>query len=331
MYYIMSARITFLASRGRREIVIGETIEVTIQSTWREFASTAEITFPRDISFLELQGNGLYDKKNVKDIFRQNDPVKIELGYDENYIEEFTGYISHVGADIPTTIKCQDEMWKLGKLPVNYSAASVTLEKLLRDICPGYSIDALEGVNLGAVRLPNTTVGAVLKKLKDDYNLYSYMKGKQLVCGKYYSDDSSLKPVPIVLERDTTGDNLTYKTAEETIVKITANSILPNGTKIKYEIGETGGDNLTLTYYGVETKAELEKKARIDYEKAKRDKLKGTITAYGGRVIRHGMKADVKSELYADRNGLFYIEGITKKFDGSGGYRHEITIGDKVQ
>jgi len=322
---VMTARITFPSVRDRQDLVIRKIIEVSIESSWKELTDRAEITLPRNVKD--------FDKRKVKDVFRRGDPVTIELGYNEKFFEEFRGYIVQVSAGIPIIIRCEDEMWKLKQIPVNYSNPNVTLKKLLEDIVKGaVKVDADE-VKLGSVRLKETTVAAVLDKLKQDWNFSSYMQPATnpavLVCGKIYSDNTGMPSVNFHLERNIAENNLSYRSKEEVILKINATSILVNGKRLKFDFGEKGGDVMNLKYHNITTKAELEKKVKADYDKAWRDKMEGSITAFGTPRVHHGWKVDLTSDIYEDRNGTFYVDGVTRKFSRDG-YRQKINIGGKV-
>ncbi|MRG45498.1 hypothetical protein GFS24_10250 [Chitinophaga sp. SYP-B3965] len=305
----------------RKTLEVRKIIDVVISSSWRELTSRAEFTLPRNISF--------FDRYKIKEVFRIGDPVIIQLGYDSQLYEEFSGYVVSVSADIPITIRCEDEMWRLKQIPVNYSSSAAILQTMLSQICPGYSIDALEGVSLGGVRFAKTTVAKVLEKLQQDFNLYSYMKGKQLVCGKYYADDTTAPAVSFHLERNLVSNDLNYRSKEDIILKVKGTSMLSNGGKIEFELGDDGGDNLNLSYYNITIRAELERLVRDDYEKRKRDGFDGTITAFGVPRVQHGMKANLQSFIYPDRNGTYYIDAVEKHFDEQG-YRQQITLGGKV-
>ncbi len=317
---VMVANITFAATANRKEVVLRKISAVHISSTFKELTSRATITLPRNV-FTE------FDRQNLKKTFAIGNPVTISLGYDGVLHQEFSGYVTSLSADIPITIKCEDEMWRLKQLPVNFSASNTSLANLLKSICPGYSIDALEGVALGSVRFAKTTVAKVLEKLKQDFNLYSYMKGRQLVCGKYYAANSGLPTVNFNIERNIVSNGLTYRSKDDVLIKIKAISILKNGKKIEVEVGDSGGDSLDLTYYNITLKAELEKLVNADYAKRKADGFDGSLTAFGLPVSHHGYKAKVTSTIYPDRNGLYYIEGVDKDFDTSG-FRQTIKLGD---
>ena len=155
------------------------------------------------------------------------------------------------------------------------------------------------------------------------------MKGKQLVCGKYYADDSGVEPIDLDLERMVVDNRLQYKNKEDVVLKISANSILVNGQKLEFEFGEEGGDAMKLSYFNITAKAELEKKVKEDYAKAHRDGWDGTITLFGIPRLQHGLKVTLTSEMYPDRNGTYYIEAVEKNFDNDG-YRQIVTLGGKV-
>lgn len=322
MTLALNAEVIFQKTDHRPGVVLYRVSEITVDSSWKQLTDRATLTFPRKLKY--------FDTYKVRDVFRIGDPVQIKFGYNGVLNAEFSGYITDVSADIPVKIKLEDEMWKLKQIPVNFSAANIDLKKLLTKICPGYSIDALEGVQLGGVRFSNTTVAKVLEKLKNDWGLYSYMKGKQLVCGKYYVDDSHADKLRFHLEKNCVSNSLNYRRKEDVLISITAVSTLPNGEKIEVKgIGDKNGRQQTLTFYNIEVKAELERLAKIEYKKQKKDGFDGEFVGFGIPIVRHGLKVELTSELYNDRDGVYYVDGVHKTF-GRGGIRQSVQLGDKV-
>ena len=213
----MNCRIIFAKNDRRPEIVLTQVTEIIVESSWTLLTSTAEIVIPRKVKF--------FDKNSVRDTFRRGDYVTIAFGYNGKNNLEFKGYITEVSADIPISIKLQDEMWKLKQIPVNFSSPNISLKELLTQIAPGYKIDALEGVQIGSVRFPKTTVAAVLEKLQQDpWKLNTYFKTVNenlvLVCGKYYADDSSEPKVNFHLERNCVSSSLNYVRKDDVLILI---------------------------------------------------------------------------------------------------------------
>jgi len=324
----MVARITFpqvTREPARGPIVVQKPTSVTIESSWKLLTDTAKVVMPRNMRIEKSP----FDAKKIRELFRKGDPIIIELGYGQGYNKEFQGYISRVSADIPITIECQDEMWKLKQLPVNFSTRSITLQKLLEKVAPGYQVDALE-VELGPQRFAKTTVAKVLEHLKSEYSLYSYMKGKTLVCGKIYADDTALPATALHLEKNVINNDLNYKNKEDLQIKITAVSTLKNGTKIEVSVGDEAGEERQLTYYGITIKAELKKLAEEDLKKYKVDGFDGSVKTFGIPKIDHGGKVELTSDLYPDRSGTYYVESVKVDFDDSPQYRRTVQLGDKV-
>lgn len=322
MTLAMVARITLAEFNGRKELVFNKVSAITTQSSFKQLTDRATVTLPRNIKF--------FKSNKVREVFRRGAPIKIEFGYNGVYVTEFEGYVTQVSAGIPIVLTCEDEMWQLKQLPVNVSFKNTTLKNLLETIAPGYAVDALEGVELGGVRFSKTTVALVLDKLsKAPYNLYSYMRGNQLVCGKYYADDSEEDTVDFHLERNAVSNDLNYRSAEDIILKIKGVSVLKSGSKILAEIGESGGDEYQLTYYNIEAKAEVEKLLHKDYETKKRGGFDGSFTAFGIPSVRHGLKVNLESDLYEDRSGSYYVEAVSKTFDRAK-IRQVITLGGAI-
>lgn len=310
----MNCQIVFAKNDRRSGIVLTQATEIIVDSSWKLLTSTAEIVIPRKVKF--------FDKNNVREVFRRGDFVTISFGYKGNNVEEFRGYITEVSADIPIRIKLQDEMWKLKQVPVNFSSPNINLKDLLTSIAPGYKIDALEGVQIGSVRFPKTTVAEVLEKLQQEpWKLDTYFKNINgspvLVCGKYYADDSDVAKVNFNLERNCVSSSLNYVRKDDLQILIKGVSTLSNGTKIEVDFGDKEGQTRQLTHYN-KTKSELEILVKLDFEKCKQDRVDGSFTAFGIPSVKHGQKADLTSFLYDDRDGIYYIEGVQKTFNREG-------------
>lgn len=315
-------KIVFHKNARRDEITLTRITELSYESTWKEITDRGSLTLPRNVKF--------FNKNRIRDTFKRGDAITVYFGYNGNLIKEFEGYITEVAADIPIVIKFEDEMFKVKRLPVNFSSPNITLEQLLKTIVPGYEIDALEGVTLGAVRMSKTQVGPVLEKLQSEWGLYSYMRGKTLVCGKYYADESAEQKVKFHLERNCVSTSLNYKNKDDVQIKLKVVSTLANGTKIEVDnIGDKEGNERQLTFYNIKVKAELERLGNIEYQKYKVDRFDGSFTGFGIPSVRHGLKCELLSSLYEDRTGVYYIEKVGKKFSSSG-IRQDITLGDKV-
>lgn len=317
---VLTAHIQFPASREREEIIIHQPSQVHIESGWKRLTDTAVITLPRNVEF--------FDKNKVRETFMANDPVTIQLGYDGDNVTEFTGYVVRASAEIPIKIYCEDLMYKIKQVPAHISLPQTTLQELLEQLLPDITIDALE-VNLGAVRYANKTVATVLQDLKRDKGLYSYIQGGKLIVGKIYADNNS-STTKLHLEKNIVRHNLIYKNKDDIKILVRAVSTLSNGKKIFIDVGDLDGEIRQLTYYNIEDVESLKKLAEIDLRKYKVDGFTGDVTTFGQPVINHGEKVYIESDLYEDRSGIYYVDGVVIDWGDNAKYRRKVTIGDRV-
>ncbi len=324
--YVMKARITFPKRKGRKAVILHAIENVLINSSSKSLTDTAELTLPRKVL------KKTFDKTRVREVFRRGDYVRIELGYYDaqdkrkGLRREFEGYVTQVSADMPIRIKCEDEMWKLKQITVNYSGKNVSLKQLLKEILPKYTIDASEKEFLGSVRYTETTAAEVLKKLQYDKNIYSYFKGGRLISGKAYQP--AVRTHTFDLERNAVSQRLQYRLAADIKILIVAAN-MSKGKKTECKVGEAGGEVYRLHYTSPELIAleDLKQKAQADYDNRKADGLEGSFTAFGKPSVQHSEK--VKSRIYTDRQGVYYVESVNKRFNPSG-YRQEIRLGRRV-
>lgn len=311
MTFAMICKLVFPATETRKERLLLRKVEsITIESSWELLTDKATLTMPRNVKF--------FDKRKVRDVFRNGDPIEIWFGYDdeENMVKEFEGFIIEVSADIPIEIKCEDRMFLLKKEPVNYAMKSTKLQQLVSAIVPkGMKTDVAD-IDISKQRFPNMTVAKVLEKLQEA-KIYSYFKGDTLVVGKIYSDDTEA-PVIFRFGQNVVDNNLQYLRKEDIFILIKATSTLPKGRKITVKFGDDGGTEENLSYYNITSQDALLVLCKEDYKKFKVDGYKGDLNAFGSPSVRHGMKAQVESYLYPDRNGTYWIKRTTKTYDTNG-------------
>ncbi|MFN8238639.1 MAG: hypothetical protein U0T77_10765 [Chitinophagales bacterium] len=317
MLLAMCCHIIFSRTDTRPELNLYKVSSVNIESSWKNLTDKCTIKLPRKLKD--------FDKYKVREVFKRGDAVTVYLGYNGKLVKEFAGYITSVSADVPVVITCEDEMYKLKSVNVNFSNNNCYLPDLIKTIAPGYQYDVAE-YNIGSVRFPKTTVAQVLQKLKNDYGLYSYFQNGKLTVGKIYSDQQ--KQVDINLEK-IVSNNLNYKTKDDKRIKLTATSTKIKGDKIEVTIGDADGEERQLTYFNITSESDLKKLAQKDYDKYMADGFDGDIETFGLPFIQHGDKLNITSNIYSDRNGLYYCDGVTTNWQKST-YRRKSVVGQKV-
>ena len=319
---IMNAKVVFKATPNHKEFFIRRISEVEIETSWKMICSTAQVVLPRNIKD--------FNQNKVKDWFKRGDKVEIYLcyGLDEDLILEFSGYITQVSADYPITIKLEDEMWRLKQIPVNFSSKNEKLKSFVQKYVTDYPILIDAEVPLGAVNIKNKTLGEVFKKFQEDLSLYSFIRNGKLVVAKPYSDVTDKIPV-FDLERNCVSNDLNYLSKEERTVKVVAESVqnfAKTKKKLKFELGDPDPKTTINKTLSVTTLNDLQAEVRRIYDLYKKEGFDGSFTTFGTPSVQHGQKVKITSSLYNDREGVYYIDSIKKKFSRDG-YRQEIELG----
>lgn len=319
---IMNAKVVFKATESHPEFYIRRISEVEIETSWKMICSTAQVVLPRNIKD--------FNQNKVKDWFKRGDKVEIYLcyGLDEDLILEFSGYITQVSADYPITIKLEDEMWRLKQIPVNFSSKNEKLKSFVQKYVTDYPILIDAEVPLGAINIKNKTLGEVFKKFQEDLSLYAFIRNGKLVVAKPYSDVTDKIPV-FDLERNCVSNDLNYLSKEERTVKVIAESVqnfAKTKKKLKFELGDPDPKTTINKTLSVTTLNDLQAEVRRIYDLYKKEGFDGSFTTFGTPSVQHGQKVKITSSLYNDREGIYYIDSIKKKFSRDG-YRQEIELG----
>lgn len=324
MSYTMCSRLTFPATDKREELKMYMVTSVAIQSSWKMLTDTADIVFPRRMK--------IFNGRNLAELIREGDPVKIELGYNRVLLTEFEGYIQRIGRGIPITLHCEDEMYKLKRKKVSYSKRSVKLGELLKDLCGEYEIVTSFGdTELGAVRYADMLVSQILEDVKKKTGLYSYFIGKTLYCGNVYTDKVQLPETKIHLERNAVSQDLQQTGGD---YEVTALAILKGGKKLEAKAGTKGAEAVNLTYNDKDktvTVEVLKEFAERYYEGLKKQKYKGGIELFGIPAVTFGQVIDLKSDITPEMDGKYYIEKVTKEFSDNATYRQKVELGGRAE
>lgn len=324
MSYVMCCKLTFAATARRDAFSLPWLSSASIQTSWKMLTDTAEITLPRKVE--------RFNGKEFHDLFQPGDPVKIELGYNNELHPEFEGYIVSVSRGVPVVLHCEDEMYRLKRKTVSYSKKSVTLKQLLADVCEGYEVNSSFGdTELGAVRYSNMKASAILEDVRKKTGLYSYFEGKVLCCGNVYSDNVDLPEVRIMLERNGVSQDLQQTGGEYEVI---ATAILRGGKKMEAKAGKKGADTFNLNFNDHDKKVTvqvLKEFAERFYKSLMKQKYKGGVELFGIPRVDFGMVMNLTSEINPEMNGKYFIEKVTKEFSDNATYRQKVELGGRAE
>jgi hypothetical protein len=323
MVKAMNARITIIAPNAE-PLVLRKLDSVHIEKSWRNLTDTAVITMPRALT--------LFEGKKVRDVFPTGSTIDIELGTNMNYVSKFKGYITAVSDEIPLTISCEDEMWKLKSEAVNVVTKSTYLPDFIASITKAV-IKVIAPYELGAFRYAKTTTAKVLENLQKKLNLYSYFDNGKLVVGEIYADDNEKDALEFDLDLATDGgNNLSFEDREKSPVKIIAVSTLKDGSKIEVSVGDPEGIEQRTAHYNITSKELLKKLAEEDLRKFNVSRYVGSFETYGDFEADHGSKVTLKSTIYEQEiSGTYYVDKVIIDFDSSPKYRVKVGLDELVR
>lgn len=311
--------------------------KVEIKKTWKKFTETAKIALPKNLYYKE--GNQLKPVKRIGDFIKTGDEVVIQLGYNTQLFTEFKGYVSRSAkVGIPYVIECENEMWQLKKKEVSVSIEDATVRQIVEAVAPEYELDCIDEF-FGDFSMMNTTPVLVFNEMKRRAGIHTFFRYDKetdkirLVCGKIYTDEQLPKKQPYYAYGHNIIDaTLQYVSKEDARLKVYGSSVQTNGSVIRVEIGENGGDIKRVNYQQAHNKKELEAKLKMWYRKyPKAEGYVGEITTFGFPLVEHGQVVHIEDKIYEERDSKHFVDMVEILVSPNDGYRKYITVGQKFK
>lgn len=302
-------------------------VGVKVNSAWRTLGDTATI---------ELPGlKGLLAKQTAKGGgIKAGDAVTIKLGYNGQLTTEFEGFVSMVKPNIPMVIECEDYLYKLRRVQLLTKSCPSLMQaiQLIQNKVPEVEIDDdVQDISLGTLRL-DYTAATLLQKFQKDYGLACYFRGRKLFVGLPLTDFAK-ETASYRIRYDGPGNvidtDLEFKTRDQVKLKIKAIGVTKKGRdviKVEDNIGDPDGELRTLFFWDVTDRAQLERLAKAELDKAKFDGYEGGITAFGWPNVRHSDAVWFRDDLFPERAGKYFVDEVTT-ISGLKGYRREVKLG----
>jgi hypothetical protein len=316
---------------------------------------TASVIVPR-----KLSQNGLPLFTGADPIFKRKDRITIEAGYFPNRVTVFEGFISHVSANIPVRLECEDNMFLFKQFRVTYPktfvtrtrskkgrllkhpkiiSENITLKQLIdyifnegeyNDLLDGITYEVLDDIKLGQFRASNATPAQVFEKLRDLYGLFIYFVGSKLYLG-FASNAANTQEKEYIMERVCINSNeLEYQRSEDITIRVKCISILPDNTRVEAEAGDPDGEQRTYHYYNITSEADLKKIAEKRVGEYKYTGFRGYFETFGQPLLRHGDRLKMVSTKLPERNGVYLVKSVKRMGSVNGGYRQVFELGQKL-
>ncbi len=317
--------------------------EVRITKSIHSIADTATIKLP---SIAKVITGGKVNPEYVitGKQFSDGDPVSIKLGYNEDYKEEFQGFVSRCDLGMPLEITCEGYSWLMRRNSINRFWGSVSVKELLEaavaGIDPDYTIDVQCEVDilLTNVRINDESgfdLISHLAKYTDNCITCFFIQPNVLWCGLVYTQLAKGNDVlydEIInykLGYNCIKDNnLKERLIENNPVKVKYYKKLANGTKISASsnIYNNAAANHTKILNHAGDQFSLQDMANEKAYKLNYSGYEGDLTAFLQPYALPGNEAYINDSRYPERNGNYLIES-TEVIFGINGARRILEIG----
>lgn len=302
--------------------------EVTIKRSVKEIVDTATIKLP---GIGRVTGKDTLPASSIETskLFKEGDKVSIQLGYNNDNRQEFTGFIRRVTSSIPVLIECEGYAWQLRRKHFVKSWKSVKLKQLLTEIIAGTDIvlsHFIPDLNLTNICLNQGNCLSMLHYLKEKVHLSVYFQQNILYAG--IEEAVPGKDVKYRLGWNVIKDDkLKYRLAEDTrvMVKIFVSKAKNNNTPI-FQKGDPDGSIINKHVSSLREAGDLNQLADQLLTYAKYTGYEGNITGFLQPYCQPSDAAVIVDRQYDLRGGKYFIVGTEVVF-GMDGARRKVHIG----
>lgn len=267
-------------------------------------------------------------------LFKEGDPVSIDLGYNGDMRNEFRGFVRRVNLTTPITIEMEGYAWQLRNQNILASWKKTTLKEVLERVVQGTDIKL--SPDIPQVALTNFYI-----KNESGLKVLEYLKRKMLLT--VYFDDDVLY-AGIEEGRTTNGTasgaglaevvynigynvplnqpNLKQRLGKDNLVMVRLKTRGRDGRHTLYETGDANGAVVEINIPFSNDAAYLKGLADAYLKRLKYDGYEGKVTGFLQPYCKPGWKARLIDKRYdGARAGTYFIPGVEVTFGVRGARR----------
>lgn len=268
---------------------------------------------------------------DIEEKVKVGDPVIVKLGYDDNLVTEFEGYLQRIDTDDNSIIFNLEDGIYLTRKPVKDKQFSKTTVKEIVEYCLSEigmkELDCTYNITYEKFVIKNANAYDVLKKLQDDTKANIYMKGNQLNIHPAYVEKGG--DVYFDFAVNVEKSDLKYRSKDDRKFEIVVEGIGLDGKKKTVTVGTTGGEKRTVKVFNVMDDAALKQRGMEEMKYLVYDGYEGSITGWLIPYVEPTYSAHVYDKEYEYKTGSYYVVSVTTTFDESGGVR-KVELGRKL-
>lgn len=294
---------------------------VEVEDGFDDLTDTATVVLPRNLKF---QDKNIYEGKDA--LIRRGDKIKLSAGYNSNLTVRFEGYISKIDNNVPIVLKCEDEMYFFKQQQcANISQKDISLRDLIDLVIPKAMIEksglngmeVIDAANIASIRVSQVNVTTVLKALRDEFGIYSFIKNKILYIGLPYYPKLA-KEETFLFEKSIIENDLEYLKKEDVKVKVKGILIKEDNSREELSVGDEDGDLRTVFQYGGTTE-DLKRTINAFLEQMNYTGYYGEFTTFLEPAVSNGDYAVLNSYKYPERKGTYLIKSVATSISVEGG------------
>lgn len=297
---------------------------IDIECSVDNLADTATITIPEAVMNQVL---------NIGAQVKRGSEVVIKAGYDETLENEFIGFVQDIVTnDSSLKIKCEDALFlfRKGVKDVELKPTSLSkIAKLLIDqIDTSFKLVCDYDITYEKFVIHQATGYDVLKKLAEETkaNIYFNTEKKQLHIHPPYLEKGG--EVIYSMQKNIEKSSLDFKKALDRKVEVTVESTNLKGKVESETVGTSGGDKITIKVGSVDASSRL-RIANAELLRRSADMYEGSIDTWLIPFVQPTYSAKIKDEDYPEKDGKYYVTGVTTSINESGGKR-TVKLGVKL-
>lgn len=283
-----------------------------------------------DTAVIVLPGSCFNKAIEVESMIRRSDQVLIQLGYDDNLVTEFEGYLDRISTDDGSiTLHCEDSLFTLKKTLPDKELISPDIADILQYILIGskITVECDYSFKYDKYIIKGETAYQVLKKIQEETKANIYLKGNVLHVHPQYSE--IFGDAVYSFQDNIESSDLEYKKSEDRIFEVTVEGKGKDGKVIRETVGKKGGDSVTIKIDGVSDTATLRNLANEQLKVKSYTGYSGSFTGWLIPYCDAGYKVYLTDLDYEYKTGTYYVLEVAVKFGASGGSRI-VKIGKKL-
>jgi len=302
------------------QLMLLEGVEIT--RSVEQLSDTATITLPGSVFNKALE---------IEDKIKRGNTVKIELGYNDDLVTEFEGFIESIETnDGSITIKCEDAIYKLRQPVADKELVNPDISDVLNYVLSqieGYTLSCDYQFKYDKFTILSNTAYKVVKQIQEETKANIYLKGKILHVHPQYKEIFGLAEYSF--QQNIESSELEYRNADDKKTEVIVEGKSKEGKVIRETAGQKGGDTITIKIDGVSDPASLKNMAEEQLKVKSYTGYSGSFTGWLIPYCDAGYKVTISDDDYEYKSGTYYVLEVVTNFSKAGGSR-TVKIGSKI-